>query len=269
VHLTALKRFIGVGPKAPRHLVYGETGRYPLYVNTYSRCIKFWLRLTMLEDHRYPKKAYNMLLALQRQNCNTWACKIRNVLYRFGFGLVWEAQGVGITKVFITKFKQRLIDCFTQDWNASLEEHDFYYTYASFNRELKTCDYLCQIKNIFVRNAFARFRIGMSPLRSHFLQYKSVNRQGGVIHCPFCSDCVETELHFLLICPKYALLRNELIWGKFTRQPNMFKFSVLMAATNSVTIRKLSLFVCKALVLSLRVSVVPTQFDLMLGSYAC
>ncbi|WP_419588314.1 hypothetical protein, partial [Thiolapillus sp.] len=46
VHLSALKKFMGVSSKSPRHLIYGETGRYPLYVHTYARCIKFWLRLT-------------------------------------------------------------------------------------------------------------------------------------------------------------------------------------------------------------------------------
>ena len=50
-HLSALKRCIGVSPKSPRHLIYGETGRYPLSLNTYSRCIQFWLRITMLGDH--------------------------------------------------------------------------------------------------------------------------------------------------------------------------------------------------------------------------
>ncbi|WP_293716285.1 hypothetical protein, partial [Thiolapillus sp.] len=125
VHLSALKKFMGVSSKSPRHLIYGETGRYPLYVHTYARCIKFWLRLTCMDDKRYPRKAYNMLLNLQRQNYNTWACSIRNVLYKFGFGVVWEMQGVGDVKSFIKEFKQRLIDCFKQDWHSALESHNF------------------------------------------------------------------------------------------------------------------------------------------------
>ena len=86
VYLLALKRFFGVNSKFPRYLIYGETGKHPLFVNTYARCIKFWLRLTCMDDRRYPRKAYNMLLNLRRQNYTTWACKVRNVLYKFGFG---------------------------------------------------------------------------------------------------------------------------------------------------------------------------------------
>ena len=132
VHLSALKGFLGVNSKSPRHLIYGETGRHPLFVNTYARCIKFWLHLTCMDDRRYSRKAYNMLLNLQRQSYTTWACKVRNVLYKCGFGVVWEMQGVGNVNLFIKEFKLRLIDCFKQDWHAALGSHDFYNVDSNF-----------------------------------------------------------------------------------------------------------------------------------------
>ena len=45
VHLFALKRFLNVSIRTPNDLVYGETGRYPLYVNIYVKCIKYWLKI--------------------------------------------------------------------------------------------------------------------------------------------------------------------------------------------------------------------------------
>ena len=68
VHLSALKRFLGVNSKSPRHLIYGKMGRHPLFVNMYARRIKFWLHLLCMDDRRFPRKAYSMLLNLQRQN---------------------------------------------------------------------------------------------------------------------------------------------------------------------------------------------------------
>jgi len=56
VHLSALKRFLGVNSTSPRHFIYGETGRYPLVVNTYARCIKFWLRLRVWMTEGSPEK---------------------------------------------------------------------------------------------------------------------------------------------------------------------------------------------------------------------
>ena len=126
VHLSTVNRFIGASPNLPRDLIYGETGSYPLSLNTYCRFITFWLRITMLGDQIYPKKAYNMLLALQRQNDCAWACRVRNALYRSGFSVVWEMQSVANTKVFLREFKQthRL---FQPRLNASLDT--FYFTF--------------------------------------------------------------------------------------------------------------------------------------------
>ena len=183
---------MGVNSKSPRHLIYGETGRHPVFVNTYARCTKFRLY------RRYPRKAYNMLLNLQRQNYTTWACKVRNVLYQFGFGVVWEMQGVGNVNLFIKEFRLRLIDCFKQDWHAALGSHDFYNVYSNFSQYLRT------LNNISVRRVLTRFRTGMSALKCHYLQYRSFARDRD-INCPFCNT-PETEVHFLLLFPKYTAL---------------------------------------------------------------
>ena len=64
VHLFALKKFLGVEMRTPNDFVYGETNRYPLYINSIIRCIRYWLKLTTMEDTRLPQKAYRMLLDL-------------------------------------------------------------------------------------------------------------------------------------------------------------------------------------------------------------
>ena len=56
-------------------------------------------------------------------------------------------------------FKQRLIDCFSQDCNASLDTHHLYYVYSNFKREMKICDYLCLVRNISVRKVFASLEL--------------------------------------------------------------------------------------------------------------
>ena len=40
VHLFALKRFLNTSLRTPKLMVYGETGRYPLFVNVYVKCIR-------------------------------------------------------------------------------------------------------------------------------------------------------------------------------------------------------------------------------------
>ena len=45
IHLLACKKFLCVGLSTPSCMVYGECGRYPLYINAYMRCLKFWLKI--------------------------------------------------------------------------------------------------------------------------------------------------------------------------------------------------------------------------------
>ena len=35
--------------------VYAETGRYPLSVKYFGRCIKYWLNVRQMDNNRYPK----------------------------------------------------------------------------------------------------------------------------------------------------------------------------------------------------------------------
>ena len=72
VHLFAIKRFLNVSTRTPSALVYGESGRYPLYIHTYTRCIKYWLNLVRMPDSRLPSKSYTMLYDLHCKNKNNW-----------------------------------------------------------------------------------------------------------------------------------------------------------------------------------------------------
>ena len=164
-----------------------------------------------------------MLLNLQRQNYTSWACKVRNVLYKSGFGVVWEMQGVGNVNLFIKEFKLRLIDCFKQDWHAALGSHDFYNVYSNFIQSLVLSQYLRTLNNIRVWRVFTRFRTGMSALQCHYIRYRSFANDRD-INCPFCHK-PETEVYFLLVCPKCTAFRDELIPPKYNRQPSMFTFS--------------------------------------------
>jgi hypothetical protein len=245
VHLSAMKRFMCVSQRTPKHLIYGELGRHPLYVNTFAKCVKFWLRIVSMTDSRLPKKAYNMLLSLQKQNYSTWACDIRNVLYMYGYGVVWETQSVGNVRAFIAQFKRRLIDCFIQDWHSGLESHSFYDVYSTYGHSLALRSHFRLIKCINVRKIYTRFRIGTLPLRSHFLNFVAIKARENNC-CPFCPSSQETELHFLLVCPKYSDLRVQFIPLKFYRHPSLFKLSLLLSCMSDNVIVRVCTFVYKA-----------------------
>ena len=48
VQTVAMKRFLSVPLHSSNNLLYGETGRYPLFIKTAVKCIKYWIRLIKL-----------------------------------------------------------------------------------------------------------------------------------------------------------------------------------------------------------------------------
>ena len=106
VHLFALKRFWGVEMRTPNDLVYGETNRYPLYLNSAIRCIRYWLKLTKMYVSRLPSKAYRMLHELDARGKTNW---VRCKLYLYGLGYAWLSQGVEGINHFLNAFRKRLI----------------------------------------------------------------------------------------------------------------------------------------------------------------
>ena len=55
----------------------GETNRYPLFVNSAVRCIRYWLKLTRMEASKLPNKADRMLHVLDKQGKRNWASNVR------------------------------------------------------------------------------------------------------------------------------------------------------------------------------------------------
>ena len=57
IHLFAMKRYLGVDMRTPDELAYGELGRYPIYINSNVRCVRYWLKLVSMEENRLPAKS--------------------------------------------------------------------------------------------------------------------------------------------------------------------------------------------------------------------
>ena len=98
----------------------------------YIRCIKYWLNLVRMPDNRLPSKSYKMLYDLHCKNKNNWVSYVCFTLYRCGFGFVLENQGVCNTKRCLCEFRQRLIDCWLQDWCSAMASKDLLVFYCTF-----------------------------------------------------------------------------------------------------------------------------------------
>ena len=125
-----------------------ECGRFPLYIETYKRTLNYWLKILSMSNQRYVKKCYVFQInQMSLGKCN-WASRIRDILYRHGFGFVWENQTVWNKHLFISKFVERLKDEYLQDLFSSVRN----------NRKLS-------LYNLMKTNNFSEHYIDMLDIR--------------------------------------------------------------------------------------------------------
>ena len=104
IHIRFYKRFIGLHQNTADFLALIKCGRYPISLIYMSKCIKYWAKLLQIPDHRYPKQCYIMFRSLSDAGKTTWATHVRALLYKYGFGYIWEANTIGDINVFVKVF---------------------------------------------------------------------------------------------------------------------------------------------------------------------
>lgn len=239
VHLFACKKFLGVSLHASNKLVYGELGRYPLYVKSAVRCLKYWFRLLKLPDTRYAKKAYDMLYLQDTRGRDNWVSKVKGLLFSNGFGYVWVYGGVGNERLFLKEFGKRLCDVFCQEWFSHMADSVHYRLYDNMKSCLEREKYISVVEKSNFRKAYARFRVGVSEINTHRHRFA---QNANLRHCPFCDGIVEDEIHALFTCPKYQDLRDKYI--TFDRDLEVqFRLLRLFTTSNTEILRKVSTFI--------------------------
>ena len=243
LHLFALKRFLHVDRRTPNDLVYGELGRFPIYLNSYIKCIRYWLKLVRMNDNRLPAVAYKILRDLDNKGETTWVTKIRRWLCTYGFAFVWLDQGVGDVKSFMICLRQRIIDCHWQHWDCHLQSSERFSLFRLIKTNNLIDPYLMMNMNRFIRISLTKFRFGVSDLVIHRERY-----QPGIRNtiCPLCMTGREDEVHFVLCCSSLKDLREKYIPMKYYRYPTYFRLVLLLTSTNNNIILNLAMYIYKS-----------------------
>lgn len=246
VHITFCKYVLGVSRVTSNCAVLGECGRKPLHVFYFVRCIKFWLTIVQREDSRITKSVYQHLKVLDESGKVTWATRVKQLLYMFGFGNVWQQQGVGNCELFVDVFKRRISDVAMQQWHTELQENRKLNVLSQVKDCLDLEKYLSCIRIHHHRTALSRFRCSNHKL--------SIERLRGTVDreyrfCKYCvnngQNVIEDEYHFLAICPLYNVIRNTYLSNHL--QQTKISFNKLMSSQNEYIIRKLASFIYHAL----------------------
>ncbi len=225
--------------------VYGELGRYPLYINIYLRIVKFWSKIVN-SDNIIITYLYNSLCHSCNRGVNNWAMNVKRLLDRYGYSFIWNNPENVEWKNFHMQFKQRVIDEFTQSWNATLINSGSLCTYSLFKCSIGYETYLDKL-SCKLKTAVTRLRMSSHELRIETGRYGNNRIERNQRHCTLCNLLdLEDEYHFILICPRYHDLRQLYIKQYYRVRPSMFKFIQLMQCQQYSVMHRLGKFIYHA-----------------------
>ena len=232
VQVNFCKQYCNLSQNTANALALGECGRLPLYTTYVFRCIKYWIKLIRMENHRYPKQCYEMLNRLDAAGRNTWATSVKDVLYKYGFGYAWISQDVGDDIIFLHMFQQRLKDCCLQNWHENVNGMSKSLHYRHFKSLLSVETYLKLDLSYKLRRVLANFRCSSHVLMIEKGRHLGLDRNMRL--CNLCQDVdcahVEDEFHFFLECPEYEHLREFYFKPDWLEQRSIHKFYSILSS---------------------------------------
>ena len=261
VQLNFCKRLLRVKRTTQNDFVYGELGRYPMYIFRYIRIIKYWLKIISGQKSHYVSLLYNDSLAnIDRNTRYGWSRKVRSLLFSCGFGEPWYNQGVGDIDWFCAVFKTRLSDMFQQEWHGRICDSTRATFYRTFKDQITFSPYLDGVSSKLYRISLSRLRTSSHRLGIETGRWRRPVLPREQRKCPRC-DKIDDEYHFLLECCILKDLRTQLIPAYYWKRPSMFKCIQLLNSSDK-TLNKLAKYVHRGFMLKSWIAMLVTIFGL-------
>ena len=198
-----LKQLLGVQSQTTNIGVLLETGEIPLSCHAKKICIKNWCRITRNKCNKIVLDSFTNSIT----NKLSWPLRIREEFSIIG--LLDTFLAAGSTDHAEITFFQRTRDIFHQtgfaqkrDSNSKLR------TYSLFKTDIGPEKYLTEITNLQDRTNLTKIRLSNHTLMIEKGRHQKIDKS--LRFCPFCKNCIEDELHFVMVCPVYKHQRNQL-----------------------------------------------------------
>ena len=210
--------------------LYGELGRVPFIIQRKIRMFNYWTKLLSSNNQLIQKKVYIMLKQDADNNItyngSNWAFQIKSLLNELGLGYIWLQQ-TEIT-IPLDLIKQRIFDNYHQSWYSNINNSSRLSMYSRYKHDFQFETYLDTLPHQKFRIALTKFRLSSHSLAIERGRFENVPRENRI--CRYCNlQVVESEYHFLLVCPLYKDLRRKYFKNYFCRWPTLNKFDDLMS----------------------------------------
>lgn len=247
IHLKFCKSILHVKQSTSTMAIYGELGRYPLFINRHVRIIKYWAKIVS-SDNIIIQCIYKFLLKQLDTNTKTWLSNVKHLIDTAGFSDVWLNHCCKDLSKFYLVYKQRLLDQFLQSWYTSVNNSPSLMLYHEFKANFGFETYLDKLPQK-LRIPFTKLRLSCHQLRIETGRY-GVNRVARNLRlCTICnSNDIEDEFHFVIVCDVYRDIRNKYIKKFYFTRPSVLKFVQLINGSAS-TVHKLCQYLFEAFAL--------------------
>ena len=245
IHLKFCKTILKVKSSTCSLGVYGDLGRYPLYIQRYVRIIKFWCRMVS-SDNILVSYFYNNMVEACSKGVKNWASNVKSLLDSYGLSYAWCNPLSLNLNTFQLLFKERAIDVFKQSWVNDIAQSSSLLLYKDFKSEMVYERYL-DILPYKIRTVISQLRLAAHQLRIVTGRYSQNRIDRSLRLCTLCNNShIEDKYHFITICSAYSQLREKYIRPYYYRRPSVYKFTLLMRSTNSTILKNLGKFVYEA-----------------------
>jgi hypothetical protein len=250
LHCKFLRKILVVKKCTNLSGLYGETGRYPMYISRKIIMFKYWLNFLSSNENSLVKLMYKKLKEDADNNITykglNWANAIKNYLSEMGLNYLWINQWD--IEINFDTIKTRILDNFKQSWYADINNSNRLLSYCIYKHDFEYENYLDKINDNKLRITLTQFRLSSHSLAIETGRYDNIPREER--KCKLCNmNTVETEYHFLLVCPKYSSLRKKYFKQYFCRWPTVQKFETIMNIENGKQLQNLAKFLYHAFIL--------------------
>lgn len=249
LHMKFCKRILGVRKHTSNMGVYSELGQYPMYISQIVQSLRFYKHIqhadnTLLSEfwHHYDIKT------MPKSNYKTFINQISTQL-----DINIESQPKNCIKV-----KHKLRANFENFWRQKINFNckkcpNKLRTYARVKSHFKMEQYL-NLKQFHLRKSLSKFRLSDHNLKIETDRYSKTYISPEQRLCNQCDAKIcEDELHFLVNCKHYEMLRTKLydvlhVTNKyFTTYDTDNKFLWMITSENQCILKEVSHFIHEAM----------------------
>ena len=219
LHLSACKYALGVKSSTTTDAVYAELGRYSVLSSRHINILKFFMRLSNLENERYANIAFNMLVADADAGYSNWVSTARNLVS------IYDIKNSDNNTVIKQKVQRHFQSSIINNLALHISQDKKLKTFALFKSTFKFEAYLDIFWDFGIRSNFTKLRLSAHNLQIETGRYgikKTPRTERYCIHCKSKeSYVVEDEVHFLVTCPLFAKDREAMLTSICAKFPSI------------------------------------------------